>query len=103
MENDALDSKEEPLDIDYLCRLSRIHPAETLKQRLGGQLQGILHYVRQLEELDVEGIEPTQHAVPVSNVMRPDVAMPVDIHEEAMDNAPSSSMGQFLVPRIVEA
>ena len=91
------------LDVDYIARLSRMALSGDELATIESQLKDILTYVDQLKKLDVEGIEPTQHAVPVSNVMRPDQAEPWDIHAEAMKNAPAHHQGQFVLPRIVES
>jgi aspartyl-tRNA(Asn)/glutamyl-tRNA(Gln) amidotransferase subunit C len=85
--------------VAHLARLS-LTPAE--EQQFGAQLGGILGYIEKLKELDVTGIEPTAHAVPLVNVFRPDVAGPSLSHEEALRNAPATSGGLFLVPKIVE-
>ena len=65
-------------------------------------LAGILGYIEKLKELDVTGVEPTAHAVPMVNVMRADVVRPSLTHEEAMANAPAQANGLFMVPKIVE-
>lgn len=91
------------LDVEYIASLSRMALSEAELAIFETQLQDILGYVDQLKKLDVEGIEPTQHAVPVTNVMRPDVAEPWDVHAEAMNNAPAHHQGQFVLPRIVES
>jgi aspartyl-tRNA(Asn)/glutamyl-tRNA(Gln) amidotransferase subunit C len=93
----------EELDVEYIARLSRMALSEEELSIFQTQLNDILGYVDQLKNLDVEGIEPTQHAVPVTNVMRPDIAEPWDVHAEAMDNAPADRQGQFVLPRIVES
>lgn len=91
------------VDVEYIARLSRMALSEEELSIFQTQLKDILGYVDQLKSLDVEGIEPTQHAVPVTNVMRPDIAEPWDVHDEAMDNAPAHRQGQFVLPRIVES
>ena len=52
--------------------------------------------------MDVSGIEPTAHAVPMVNVVRPDEVRPSLTNQEALRNAPSKANGLFLVPKIVE-
>ena len=65
-------------------------------------MAAILGYVEKLKELDVSGIEPTSHAVPLSNVSRPDEARPSLTNEDALRNAPAKNNGLFIVPKIVE-
>ena len=55
-----------------------------------------------LQALDVTGIEPTSHSIPLVNVLREDVALPSLPREAALANAPESRDGCIVVPRIVE-
>ena len=91
------------LDVDYIARLSRMELTDEELATIEAQLEDILGYVDQLKQLDVDGIEPTQHAVPVSNVMREDRAEPWDVLKQAMENAPADHQDQFVLPRIVES
>ena len=89
-------------NIQYVARLARIDLSAEEQQRLGDQLGNILGYIAQLKEVDVEGIEPTAHAVPLTNVTRPDEARPPMDHDDALRNAPAKAGGLFVVPKIVE-
>ncbi len=89
-------------NIQYVAHLARLSLSPAEEQQFGAQLGGILGYIEKLKELDVTGIEPTAHAVPLVNVFRPDVAGPSLSTEEALRNAPAASGGLFLVPKIVE-
>ena len=91
------------LDVDYIAGLSRMELSSDELATFERQLGDILRYVDQLKALDVTGIEPTQHAVSVSNVMRPDVVEPCDVLDAAMKNAPAAHQDQFVMPRIVES
>ena len=55
-----------------------------------------------LQSVDVRGIEPTSHSIPLVNVLREDVARPSLSREQALANAPESRDGCIVVPRIVE-
>jgi aspartyl-tRNA(Asn)/glutamyl-tRNA(Gln) amidotransferase subunit C len=90
------------LDVKYVAHLARLRltPAEEVK--LSAQLGGILGYIEKLKEVNVDGVEPTAHAVPMVNVMRPDEPRPSLSSEEALRNAPAKAGGLFLVPKIVE-
>jgi aspartyl-tRNA(Asn)/glutamyl-tRNA(Gln) amidotransferase subunit C len=68
----------------------------------GAQLGHVLEYVEQLKGLDVNGVEPTAHPIPLENVTRPDEVQPSLPHEEALRNAPAQAGGLFVVPKIVE-
>jgi len=98
----ARDSKTGSLDVGYVAHLARIHLTDEETSAFQGQLEQVVDYVRQLEEVDVEGVEPMAHAVPMHNVLRKDEARPSLDRDEALANAPASKGGQFVVPRILE-
>ena len=89
-------------DIKYVAQLARLRLAPEEEQQLGGQLTAILGYIEKLREVDVSAVEPTAHAFPIVNVMRPDETRPSLPHDEALRNAPAKAGGQFVVPKIVE-
>ncbi len=90
------------IDVNYVAHLARIALTEVEAQKLGSQLGQILGYIEKLNELDVSQVEPTAHAVPLTNVTRPDVSRPSLPNEEALRNAPAKANGLFMVPKIVE-
>ena len=90
------------IDVKYVAHLARIALTPEEEQKLGAQLGHILGYIEKLSELDVANVEPTAHAVPLANVMRPDELRPSLPHDEAMRNAPAQANGLFVVPKIVE-
>ena len=93
-------SREEVRRIAALARL-RLSPGE--EERLAGELSAILDYVRQLEELDVSGVEPMTHALAAGETpFREDAVVPGLSPEEALANAPARSGSCFQVPRIIE-
>ena len=89
-------------NIKYVAHLARLSLSPAEEEQFGAQLAGILGYIEKLKQLDVTGIEPTAHAVPLVNVFRPDVVQPSLSNEEALCNAPAKSGGLFIVPKIVE-
>jgi aspartyl-tRNA(Asn)/glutamyl-tRNA(Gln) amidotransferase subunit C len=95
-------SGQQDFDVKYVARLARLALTPEEEAKFQAQLGNILGYIAKLNELDVSNVEPTAHAVPLENVVRPDVARPSLPHEEAMRNAPSQANGLFLVPKIVE-
>jgi len=90
------------IDIKYVAHLARLHLTPDEEKKLGAQLGGILGYIEKLKELDVTGVEPTAHAVPMVNVTRADEIRPSLPHDEALRNAPAQANGLFIVPKIVE-
>ena len=90
------------IDVKYVAHLARISLTPDEEQKIGAQLGNILGYIEKLRELDVSGVEPTAHAMPLINVVRPDEIRPSLPTEEALRNAPAKANGLFLVPKIVE-
>jgi len=90
------------IDIKYVAHLARLHLTPDEEKKLGEQLGGILGYIEKLKELDVTGVEPTAHAVPMVNVTRADEIRASLPHDDALRNAPAKANGLFMVPKIVE-
>lgn len=90
------------IDVTYVAHLARIALTPDEEKKLAAQLGGILGYIEKLKELDVAGVEPTAHAVPLVNITRADEIRPSLAHAEALRNAPRQANGLFIVPKIVE-
>lgn len=90
------------MDIEKVARLARLELSEEEKVTFGDQLEQILTYMDQLNRLDTAGIEPTSHAIPLSNVFREDEVTPSVSQEEVFSIAPDEEDGHFKVPRIIE-
>ena len=90
------------IDIKYVAHLARLHLTPDEEKKLGAQLGHILGYIEKLKELDVAGVEPTAHAVPMVNVTRADEIRPSLSPDDALRNAPAQANGLFIVPKIVE-
>jgi aspartyl-tRNA(Asn)/glutamyl-tRNA(Gln) amidotransferase subunit C len=59
-------------DVEHVARLARLALTPDELERMQAQLSGILEYIDKLAALDVQGVEPTSHAVPLLNVLRED-------------------------------
>jgi aspartyl-tRNA(Asn)/glutamyl-tRNA(Gln) amidotransferase subunit C len=90
------------IDVKYVAHLARLSLTPAEEQKIGAQLGSVLGYIEKLKEVDVSGVEPTAHAFPLVNVMRPDEVRPSMPHEDALRNAPAQANGLFMVPKIVE-
>jgi aspartyl-tRNA(Asn)/glutamyl-tRNA(Gln) amidotransferase subunit C len=90
------------IDIKYVAHLARLQLTPDEEKKLGAQLGDILGYIEKLKELDVAGVEPTAHAMPLVNVTRPDAVRPSLPRADALRNAPAQANGLFIVPKIVE-
>ena len=89
-------------EVQNVARLARLHLTDEEAERMREQLDAILAYIDKLRELDVEGVEPTAHAVPLVNVMRDDALAPCLPQEQALANAPDRAGEFFRVPRTIE-
>ena len=89
-------------EVQHVARLARLHLTDEEAERMREQLDAILAYIDKLRELDVEGVEPTAHAVPLVNVMRDDALAPCLPQQQALANAPDRADEFFRVPRIIE-
>ena len=90
------------IDVKYVAHLARLSLSAEEEQKIGAQLGNILGYIEKLKQVDVTGVEPTAHAVPLVNVTRPDEVRPSLPHDDALRNAPAQANGLFMVPKIVE-
>lgn len=82
----------------HVARLSRLKLDDDEVSRLEGELSSILDHVDRLAEIDIEGVEPTSHVVPLENVLRDDVARPGLDRDLALSQAPDPVDGAFRVP-----
>lgn len=89
-------------DVRKVARLSRIAVDETRLESLAGELNGILGWIEQLNEVDVDGVEPMTSVVETSLPMREDVITDGNKAADVLANAPKSEDGFFVVPRSVE-
>lgn len=85
-----------------VARLARLALSDAELESLRDDLDAILGYVAQLDELDVSGVEPTTHAVPLTLPMREDTPEPTLTRAQVLANAPKVQDGLFVVPTIVE-
>jgi len=89
-------------DVKKIARLSRLHVEEDRLQPLADDLNGILAWIEQLNEVDVEGVEPMTSAVDVDAPLRADKITDGGKRDAVLANAPKSEDGFYVVPRSVE-
>ena len=87
-------------DVEHVAKLARLSLTEDEKVTFAKQLDDILKYVEQMNEVDTTGVEPMSHAIPLTNVMREDEVVYTNTKEELMKNAPEEEDGFFKVPKI---
>ena len=91
-----------PEEVLHIARLARISVTDADVERLTAQLSGILDHFAALSKVDTEGVEPTAHPLPLSNVMRADIVAPSLSQEEALLNAPEREDGFLRVRAVLE-
>ncbi len=89
-------------DVEQIAHLARLTFSDEEKITLQDQLSTILDYAEKLRTLDTENIIPTTSALPLSNVMRKDVAQPGLSIDEALSNAPDAEDDSFHVLPVLE-
>ena len=88
--------------VEHVAQLARLALSAEEKQRFTEQLNAILSYMEQLNEVPTEGVEPTAHVLDLGNVFRDDIVRQTLRADEALANAPETVHHFFVVPRIVE-
>jgi len=89
-------------DVEYVADLARLELSEEEKKEFTEQLNAILQYFEQLNELDTEDVKPTSHVIRMANVLREDVVRPSWPLDQVLLNAPDEEEGQFKVPAVME-
>jgi aspartyl-tRNA(Asn)/glutamyl-tRNA(Gln) amidotransferase subunit C len=87
--------------VRHVARLARLALSEEELSRLAPQLESILGYIDQISEVDVSGVEPMAHALPLSNVLRDDTVEPALSLEAVLQNAPETDGRFFKVPKVL--
>jgi aspartyl-tRNA(Asn)/glutamyl-tRNA(Gln) amidotransferase subunit C len=90
------------LDVAYVARLARLELTAEETALFQTQLAKVLEHAEKLREVDLEGVEPAAHALPMFDVLREDVARPGLTQEEALRNAPRAANGLFIVTKVIE-
>src|SRR5438552_2507754 len=87
--------------VRHVAKLARLALDEDRLARLTTELEHILQYVDKISQLDVRGVEPMAHALPLHNVLREDVVEPPLPIEQVLQNAPETDGPFFKVPKII--
>ena len=85
-----------------VARLARIAQPEETLEKLAGELNGIMNWIEQLNEVDTDGVEPMTSAVHVPMPMRDDVVTEGGDPARVLSNAPKTVGNFFVVPKVVE-
>jgi aspartyl-tRNA(Asn)/glutamyl-tRNA(Gln) amidotransferase subunit C len=89
-------------EVKYVANLARLAITEKEVEELTNDLDAIISFAEELNELDTENVEPTSHVLDMKNIFREDVSKPGLPVEEVLKNAPDHENGQIKVPAIIE-
>jgi aspartyl-tRNA(Asn)/glutamyl-tRNA(Gln) amidotransferase subunit C len=88
-------------DVEHIAELARLKFKEEELVSFTDQLNEILAYMEQLNELDTDNVEPLSHPVEENNVFREDTSKPSINRDEALKNAPQRDDEFFKVPKVI--
>lgn len=89
------------VDLRHVAKLARLAVPDEQLHRFGDQLRSILTYVERISEVQVEGVEPMAHPLPISNALREDLAKPGLPLDAVLQNAPQTDGRFFKVPKVI--
>jgi aspartyl-tRNA(Asn)/glutamyl-tRNA(Gln) amidotransferase subunit C len=89
-------------DVEHVARLARLALTDEEIERLTVDLTAVLQHAADVAALDLDGVPPTSHPLPLRNVLRPDVVRPTLDRDEVLSAAPATEDGRFRVPRILD-
>lgn len=90
-------------EVRHVAMLARLALTDEQVDTLRNELNSILGHIDTIQQLDLDGVQPMTHAVPLVNETREDVVRPGLARDAALRNAPHSEDGAFVIPRIVGA
>lgn len=88
--------------VQNIANLARINLNEAAQEKFTAEIDGILEWVHQLQEVNVDGVEPLVSVSEQKSAERTDVVTDGNIRDDLMKNAPQSAHGFFVVPKMVE-
>ena len=88
-------------DVEKIADLARLELSQSEKEAYLGQLTAVLEYADRLNELDLDGIEPTAHAISQQNIMRDDVIEPSLSTAAALQNSARHTDDQFAIQSVL--
>ena len=89
-------------DVEHVARSARLALTDEEMDRLTVELDAVLEHAADVASLDLEGVPPTAHPLPLRNVMRDDTVRPSLDRDEVLAAAPAAEDGRFRVPRILD-
>ncbi|MCL4421742.1 MAG: Asp-tRNA(Asn)/Glu-tRNA(Gln) amidotransferase subunit GatC [Actinobacteria bacterium] len=90
-----------PEQVGHVARLARLALTPAEMELFAVQLGAVLDHAAAVTALDLEGVEPTAHPIPMQNVLRPDEVRPSLDRQEVLSAAPQAENGRFKVPPVL--
>lgn len=87
--------------MEYISILSKLELTKQEKEQAKEDMNKMLVYFEQLNELDTEGVEPMSHIFPINNVFREDEITNGNEQEAILENALEKKNGSFVVPKTI--
>ena len=88
--------------VRHIARLARIAVSDEEVASLAPELSNILGWIEQLQEVDVEGVQPMTAVIPNKLRLRDDKVTDGGIRDDVLRNAPLPEHGFFAVPKVIE-
>ncbi|MGH1376577.1 MAG: Asp-tRNA(Asn)/Glu-tRNA(Gln) amidotransferase subunit GatC [Alphaproteobacteria bacterium] len=88
--------------VKKVASLARIRMDDEQLEAMAPQLSKIIGFVEQLAEVDTDNVEPLANVVDITLQLRDDVVNDGDCVDKVLKNAPESTQGYFVVPKVVE-
>lgn len=89
-------------DVKHIANLARLEISEKELDKYTEDLSNIVDYATTLSNIDVSGVDPTNHILDIKNVFRKDEVKGSYDREEILKNAPDKQAGCISVPKVVE-
>lgn len=89
-------------DVAKVARLARIRMNDEQLEQMAPQLSKIIGFVEQLSEVNTDNVEPLANVVDITLQLREDKVTDGDCVDKVLANAPESTQGYFVVPKVVE-
>ena len=88
--------------VRHIAKLARIAVSDAEAEALAPELNNILGWIEQLQEVDVSGVEPMTAVIPNTLRLREDVVTDGGVRDQVLKNAPVAEHGFFAVPKVIE-
>ncbi len=89
-------------EVEHIAKLAKLKFTEEEAGKLQKEMNVVLEYIDQLNELDLSNVEPLENINDMENVFREDVSEKCLTKEEALKNAPDKTDNFFKVPKVLD-